>query len=226
MSNLKTFILQHEIITPGYENHVIKAGTIIRETLQKTANGNVIFRADNGDIFTDTYVIDNPLWFKPEKISMNEGVLYGASKSEFPRKEGVGIEFDDLFFLKNGEFIPARIDQSPISKYNYIWKLEDRHQPKKDINPCEVPQKPISGCPILDDEVLKNIKPENLCSGLFSVLKELNKKQKVEEPEAVRFAKWVSPHTHIFGKGWYLPCENQQYFTTEELYSKFKQETK
>ena len=166
MSNLKTFILQHEIITPGYENHVIKAGTIIRETLQKTANGNVIFRADNGDIFTDTYVIDNPLWFKPEC------------------------------------------------------------ELKKDINPCEVPQKPISGCPILDDEVLKNIKPENLCSGLFSVLKELNKKQKVEEPEAVRFAKWVSPHTHIFGKGWYLPCENQQYFTTEELYSKFKQETK
>lgn len=67
MSNLKTFILQHEIITPGYENHVIKAGTIIRETLQKTANGNVIFRADNGDIFTDTYVINNPLWFKPEE---------------------------------------------------------------------------------------------------------------------------------------------------------------
>lgn len=76
------YILQHDIITPGYENHVIKAGTIIRETLHITANGNVIFRADNGDIFIDTYVIDNPLWFKPEEITGTGETSTRNTKSE------------------------------------------------------------------------------------------------------------------------------------------------
>ena len=170
MSNLKTFILQHEIITPGYENHVIKAGTIIRETLQKTANGNVIFRADNGDIFTDTYVIDNPLWFKPECELKTEIYLLEQKIRE-----------------QRQEFEKLQLEKSQLeAKFFHLENLVD-----------------------LKDKII-----------------DLLKSGKVEEPEAVRFAKWVSPHTHIFGKGWYLPCENQQYFTTEELYSKFKQETK
>lgn len=61
------YILQRDMVTQGNENRVIPKGTIIRETVETTGNGNVIFRADNGDIFTDTYIINNPLWFLPEE---------------------------------------------------------------------------------------------------------------------------------------------------------------
>lgn len=68
------------MVTQGNENRVIPKGTIIRETVETTGNGNVIFRADNGDIFTDTYIINNPLWFLPE-----EEIYYENSTTKLER---------------------------------------------------------------------------------------------------------------------------------------------
>ena len=226
MSNLKTFILQHEIITPGYENHVIKAGTIIRETLHITANGNVIFRADNGDIFTDTYVIDNPLWFKPEGITGTGETSTINTEPETQMSTHDNILQIDLNTLK---YLWADIKDSSTSFETWYSELTS-HTCKHCGAKTTQPDSECYKYPFAPNSI--SLHPKTTLDGeqimkLVDMIHQFDKHNTViSEPEAVRFAKWVSPHTHIFGKGWYLPCENQQYFTTEELYSKFKQETK
>lgn len=260
------YILQRDMVTQGNENRVIPKGTIIRETVETTGNGNVIFRAGNGDIFTDTYVINNPLWFlpeeeitgtgetstrnteakttqpdsecykvkgvpngfgfienmfssktqlsgdqlnqimglsrkfdyeneksekveEPESVKIGDSVLYGASKSKL--QPSGDILLFDIFALVGGKFIPVRVDQSDIGMYNYIWKLEDKHQPKTG-------------------------------------------NEKVEEPEAVRFAKWKDGN-YAKDEGFYYelrPAEHKDTWNPDrgyklsELYTKFKQEAK
>lgn len=266
MSNLKTFILQHEIITPGYENHVIPNGTIFRQSLSvDRPSGGSIYVGDNGDIFLSGFVETKPDWFKPEGITgtgetstrnteakttqpdsecykvkgvpngfgfienmfssktqlsgdqlnqimglsrkfdyeneksekveepesvkIGDSVLYGASKSKL--QPSGDILLFDIFALVGGKFIPVRVDQSDIGMYNYIWKLEDKHQPKTG-------------------------------------------NEKVEEPEAVRFAKWKDGN-YAKDEGFYYelrPAEHKDTWNPDrgyklsELYTKFKQEAK
>lgn len=145
------YILQRDMVTQGNENRVIPKGTIIRETVETTGNGNVIFRAGNGDIFTDTYVINNPLWFLPEEE------ITGTGETSKIQCEGYTV--------------------------------------KKDI--------------------------ESLTA-------------KVEEPEAVRFAKWKDGN-YAKDEGFYYelrPAEHKDTWNPDrgyklsELYTKFKQEAK
>lgn len=126
-----------------------------------------------------------------ESVKIGDSVLYGASKSKL--QPSGDILLFDIFALVGGKFIPVRVDQSDIGMYNYIWKLEDKHQPKTG-------------------------------------------NEKVEEPEAVRFAKWaIAKYTNTTSSDndnfvWYERFLNSysdhSSYTTEELYTKFKQETK
>lgn len=116
-----------------------------------------------------------------ESVKIGDSVLYGASKSKL--QPSGDILLFDIFALVGGKFIPVRVDQSDIGMYNYIWKLEDKHQPKTG-------------------------------------------NEKVEEPEAVRFAKWLNNGWHEISDNKYASMHNpnEQEYTTEELYTKFKQE--
>lgn len=154
------------MVTQGNENRVIPKGTIIRETVETTGNGNVIFRAGNGDIFTDTYVINNPLWFLPEEE------ITGTGETSKIQCEGYTVK-------------KAREE---------IWNA-------------------------LAKKWLKDI--ESLTA-------------KVEEPEAVRFAKWKDGN-YAKDEGFYYelrPAEHKDTWNPDrgyklsELYTKFKQEAK
>ncbi len=118
------YILQIDFPIQGYSSRYIPKGTVFKKDILNYYVGAT------GDVFVDSVVENNPDWFKPEcSVSTKDGVLYGASKTQIDKdKECVDVTLFDIFVLTNGEFIPARTDQSPISEYNFIWKLDDKKE--------------------------------------------------------------------------------------------------
>lgn len=234
------YITQREI---KYNNHIIPKGTIITGTY--TPDENIVFKTADGDIFTDTYLIYNPLWFLPEEKKwspVNGEKVYALVCGEWTKCVFVGNYFE------HEEGVMLVVDL----KYNIPYFTKDVCM---DVDGVVKKTEGITGTGTISKTIYESPFIQNICSGeeFFEVRpktkislsqmgeiaslvnkfdKENSEKSEHEEPEAVRFAKWVKDKTIPIGLNseYVFVCDlnykNAKRYTIEELYKLFKEQEK